>query len=119
MNIRPLTGDDLLRYWEMDSLSRSVRGFLAEKDGEVLGVAGLMYMPRVIVAFADMREGGQQYPLSIMRMARRMRDLMNTISAPIVADADPQYPNSAAFLAHVGFERAHGPLFVFKKKGGE
>lgn len=118
MNIRPLTVDDLRQWWEGVEIVRSVRGFVAEQDGRTMGVAGLMYMPTVLVAFAEMVEEGQQYPLSIMRMARKMRALMAGIAAPIVAEADLQFPNSQAFLERVGFEHQHGRLYVYRKKEG-
>jgi len=114
MNIRPLTREDLVGYWHMEDIGRSVRGFVAEKDGEVLGMTGLIYMAHSIIAFAEMKEGGQQYPLSIMRITRMMQGLMRGINAPIFAVADEQYPNSRAFLERVGFEQVAGRQYCFK-----
>jgi hypothetical protein len=118
MIIRPLIHDDLRTWWPDTDVPRTVRGFAAELEGRVMGVAGLMYMPTIIFAFAEMVAEGQAFPLSIMRMVRKMRALMLTVNAPIVALADPKFPHSEAFLEHVGFERAVGRQFVFKKEGG-
>jgi hypothetical protein len=116
MNIRPLTPDDL-RQWGGDTPAiRTIRGYAAEDGGEVKGVAGLMYLPSAIVAFAEMDEDGQRRPLTIMRVARLMRQLMRGIKAPIFAVADPDYPNSMAFLEHVGFEQVHGRQYCFRNK---
>lgn len=118
MKIRPLTTDDLKAWWPGVELARSVRGFAAEDGGQVKGITGVMYLPTALVAFAEMGEDGQRYPLTIMRMARLMREMLRTLSAPVFAAADADYPNSEAFLERVGFERVAGRQFVFKKEGG-
>jgi N-acetylglutamate synthase-like GNAT family acetyltransferase len=118
MNIRPMSPEDLRQWWGDVEITRTVRGFTAEKDGQVLGVAGLMYMPSAIIAFAEMGEDCQKYPMTIMRIARLMRELMRGRIAPVFAVADTNWPNSEAFLEHVGFERVAGRQFVFKKEGG-
>jgi hypothetical protein len=114
MNLRPLTNDDLKAWWPDVAVACSVRGFVAEHEGEIKGLAGLMYMPTALVGFAEMGPDGQQHPLTIMRMVRAMQGLMKTVSAPIFAVADEKYPNSEAFLEHVGFERVVGRQFVFR-----
>ena len=73
MKIRPLTRDDLAAWWPDVPVPRTVRGFAADLDGQVKGISGLMYLPTAIIAFAEMGEDGQRYPLAIMRMARMMR----------------------------------------------
>jgi hypothetical protein len=117
MNMRPLTIDDLTSWWDRRELPRTVRGFAAERDGELMGVAGVMYMPGRLLAFAEMVEEGQRYPLSIMRMARLMRGLLREISSPVFAQADAQYPNSGNFLEHLGFRHVQGDMYVFKNEG--
>jgi N-acetylglutamate synthase-like GNAT family acetyltransferase len=116
MIIRPLTREDMLAFWQAGALERSVRGFVAEKDGQILGVTGLIYMPSVIIAFAEMRVDGQKYQMSIMRIAKRMQALMRESRAPIFAVADPDLPNSMAFLERVGFEQVVGRQYCFKNK---
>jgi hypothetical protein len=118
MLIRPLTREDLRTWWPEVPLARTVRGFAAEQDNTLLGVAGLMYLPTVVYAFAEMREGGERYPVSIMRVARLMRGLMQEVQAPIVARADEDYPNAGALLERVGFERVAPGQYVFKNERG-
>lgn len=116
MNIRPVTRADLVALWETEDIGRSVRGFVAEKDGEVLGLTGLMYLPTTVIAFADMKVEGHKYPMSIMRITKLMVGLMREVNVPIFAAADPNLPNSRAFLERVGFERVAGVQYCFNNK---
>lgn len=115
MNIRPIQADDIAKLWPAGAPA-SVRAFVAELDGEVLGVAGIAYWPNRIAAFADMKPGGEKYPLTIMRIARRVQALLREVKAPVYCNADPDFPNSPAFLAHVGFEHVGGRTFVWRNK---
>lgn len=118
MIIRPITLDDLDQCWGGIRAGRTVRGFAVEHDGRIMGIAFLMYLPKAICAFAEMCDGGQQFPLTIMRVAHKMRALMQTVSAPVFAVADEQYPNSGAFLERCGFEYLGGLQYVFKNERG-
>lgn len=118
MTIRPLTMDDLKVWWPDIPVPHTVRGFVAELGDRIMGVSFLMYQPNVVAAYAEMVPEGQKYPLSIMRMARKMKALMAQVNAPIVTIADEGYPNSMAFLEHVGFQHVAGRQYVYKKAGG-
>jgi hypothetical protein len=117
MTIRPLTMADLAIWWPGIVVPHTVRGFVAELGDRIMGVAFLMYQPTVVAAYAEMVPEGQAYPLSIMRMVRKMKALMATVNAPIFTIADEAYPNSEAFLEHVGFEHVAGRQYVYKKGG--
>jgi hypothetical protein len=118
MTIRPLTMEDLAQWWPDVVVPHTVRGFVAQLGDRIMGVAFLMYQPNVVAAYAEMVPEGQQYPLSIMRMVKKMKALMATVNAPIFTLADEAYPNSRAFLEHVGFEHVNGRQYVFRKAGG-
>jgi hypothetical protein len=115
MIIRPATADDAKAYWG-PVLPTSVRAYVAEKDGELLGIAGLAYMPTGILAFADMKEGGQKYPMAIMRITKLVKALLNETSAPVYCNADMSLPNSRKFLEHVGFKLRNGRTYVWSKE---
>jgi hypothetical protein len=63
-----------------------------------------------------MEEGGQQYPMTIMRITKRMVALMREIRAPIFCNADPNLPNSMAFLERVGFKHVAGRQYRWSNK---
>jgi len=117
MEIRPLTREDLLTWWDSMPVARSVRGFSVEDSGRLMGVAGLIYLRTAVVGFMEMVPEGQRYPMTIMRVVRLMQKLIGEVSAPVFAVADPQYHNSEAFLERVGFQRVSGRQFVFMQEG--
>lgn len=115
MMIRAATTHDAEAFWGR-SLPASIRGYVAEKDGVVMGVAGLAYMPTQIIAFADMKEGGQKYPMTIMRITKLVKALLNETKVPVYCNADVLLPNSQKFLEHVGFKLLSGRTYVWSKE---
>lgn len=113
MNIRPATIEDVRSLWGIE-LPMSLRAYAAEHDGELLGVAGIAYFPGRLVAFADMQDSAQRYPLTIMRVARKVQALLREAIAPVYCEADCGYPNSRAFLEHVGFKNVSGRVYVWQ-----
>lgn len=115
MNIRAATAADAQAFWG-PGLPTSIRGYVAELDGRVMGIAGLAYAPNQIRAFADMVAGGEKYPMTIMRMVKLVKALLNETKAPVFCNADPNLPNSRKFLAHVGFKPMDDRTFVWSKE---
>lgn len=115
MIIRAATAEDAKAYWGQ-SLPVSVRGYVAELDGKVMGIAGLAYGTNQITAFADMAEGGQKYPMAIMRITKLVKGLLNETRAPVYCNADVTLPNARKFLEHVGFKHDEGRRYVWRKE---
>ena len=115
MIIRAATAEDAKAYWGK-SLPVSVRGYVAELDGKVMGIAGLAYAPTQIRAFADMAEGGQKYPMTIMRITKLVKALLNETKAPVYCNADEALPNARKFLEHVGFKPFDARTYVWSKE---
>jgi len=115
MMIRAATADDAKAYWGKNP-PVSMRGYVAEHEGKVMGIAGLAYGPHQIIAFADMAEGGQKYPMAIMRITKLVKGLLNETKAPVYCNADVSLPNSKKFLEHVGFKPVSGRTYVWSKE---
>lgn len=115
MIIRAATADDAKAFWG-ETLSVSIRGYVAEHEGRIMGIAGLAYAPNHILAFADMAEGGQKYPMAIMRITKLVKALLNETNAPVYCNADVTLPNSKKFLEHVGFKPTTGRTYVWSKE---
>jgi hypothetical protein len=115
MIIRAATADDAKAYWGKNPPA-SIRAYVAEHDGKVMGIAGLVYGQNQIQAFADMAEGGQKYPLAIMRITKLVKALLNETRAPVYCNADVTLPNAKKFLEHVGFKLYSGRTYVWIKE---
>jgi hypothetical protein len=114
MIIRNATANDAQAYWGKN-LPVLMRGYVAEHEGQIKGIAGLAYGVNQITAFADMAEDGQKYPMTIMRMAKLIKGLLNETSAPVYCNADVTLPNAGKFLEHVGFKPVTGRTYVWSK----
>lgn len=115
MMIRAATAADAHAFWGR-TLPGSIRGYVAELDGQVMGIAGLAYAPNNIIAFADMAEGGQKYPMTIMRMTKLVKTLLNETRVPVYCNADVKLRNSTKFLEHIGFKPCGGRAYVWSKE---
>lgn len=115
MIIRSMTAADAQAYWGKE-LPASVRGYAVELEGTVMGIAGLAYLPTEIRAFADMVEDGQKYPMTIMRITKLMKALMNETKAPVYCNPSASLPNAKRFLEHVGFKPVDGRTYVWNKE---
>lgn len=115
MIIRPATFEDATAFWGKTA-PVSIRGYVAELDGRVMGIAGLAYAPNQIRGFADMVEEGQKYPMTIMRITKLVKALLNETKAPVFCNADPNLPNARKFLEHIGFKQVDDRTFVWSKE---
>lgn len=84
---------------------QSFRGVVAELDGEILGVAGIIHS-QPLQAFSSIIDKLQDYPKTIILMIREVRDIMNLYNdLLIIALVDSKRPTSAGLLEHMGFEK--------------
>lgn len=104
MQIRPMLSEDLIASYGF-GFPHAVRGFTAEHEGEVIGVAGIMFS-RPPQAFSKLNK--KIHPKDIVRAMRLMRQLLNKQSVPIYAMPDEDEPTANGFLRHVGFTEIDG-----------
>lgn len=103
--VRYATGADLDAYYGQGNRpSPSMRAIVAELDGEILGVAGLIYWRDQRTAISDMRPAMQDYPVTVMKAARMFARLLNQYGDGALAIASDKYPRAAEFLTRVGFK---------------
>lgn len=100
ITIRPLTKSDLEGR---DFFGKSVRGVVAERDGEILGMMGVLY-GTPLQAFSEIDDGLREYPKLILRTAKQFRYLVEACHADVYAVANEEERNSDRLLKHVGFE---------------
>lgn len=79
----------------------TMRGIVADKDGEIIGIGGTyMYRGNTIV-FCEMKEGAKQYRKYILKAAKMV---MNSIKDKrVFAICDMNQESAPRFLEHLGF----------------
>jgi len=92
-----------------------VRAYVAELDSEVMGFAGVAYTRAGVWAFADMRDSAQKYPMTIMRVARKVKTILAEITCPVYCEADAKYPNAGELLKRVGFKSIDGRYYIWQR----
>lgn len=101
--IRPINKNDVLSFNDNALYDRSLRGLAVELNGETIAIAGVLHTVPLQV-FSLMKDEMRQYPVMIMKTAKRLTQLMRKYDAPLVARADEDEHNSDAFLQRLGFE---------------
>ncbi len=99
--IRPLRSDDVTAY-RGAPLRRTVRGFAAELDGRVVGIAGLSYDGAVLKAFSEFDPEMRGYRVTMLKAAKRVLGLIGGCRPLAVVDGGDV--RAARFARHLGFE---------------
>jgi hypothetical protein len=108
--IRPLSRGDVDEF-HPGGLPFATRGFALVDGDHVLAIAGVMYSAPALQAFSAMRPEAKRYPVMIMKVARKLAMVMDSLDAPIFAIADTQYSTSEKFLERIGFSRYRGRMY--------
>ena len=107
--IRPATRTDIIEF-RGEPYRESFKGIVAELDGEIIGVAGVLHTEH-LQAFSTITDAMRKYPKSIILAARKFKEILNSYECQIYALASEKEKNSTGFLEHVGFEKYRGELY--------
>lgn len=100
--LRPATKDDLDKLCG-DSVSGTVRAIACERNGELLGVAGVMHTSPM-QCFLNMTPEMKESPRTIVKAVRMVRKLLDGYIGPVYAIASCEEVTARGFLKHIGFE---------------
>lgn len=100
VEIRQATREDIAAHY--GGVPASMRAIVAVVDGEIMGIAGLRYTPYGLVAFSEMAPGAERFPVSTMRCARMLVQMIRQCQAPVYAMAGND-KTAPKFLARLGF----------------
>lgn len=119
MIIRPATAEDVnTAFYDLRTVS--TKSYAAEKDGQILGVAGIGYLQSKVFAFAHLRKDLQhdthKYQMTIMRVAKKVVALMEECGCDVYAVADEELHTSMNFLKHLGFVHIGERVHIWRKK---
>jgi len=101
--IRTINKDDIESFNNGSRYRQSLRGLTVELNGEPIGIAGVLHTNPLQV-FSEMRDEMRDYPILIMKTAKRLLNIMETYDKPLYALASENENDPDSFLIHLGFE---------------
>ncbi len=110
---RPATKADMAEFYD-EAPTGSVRAWVADLDGKVIGIAGCVYVGDKVVAFSAMKEEMRAFPVTIMRAARF---IAKKLPPGAVAKAYDQEKHSAKLLERLGFEPLDANAGTYRWRG--
>jgi hypothetical protein len=112
VNIRELRKADIIEFYGKP-FAESMRGFAVDLDGELVGVAGVVYTDPIMV-FSEMKDSLRKYPKTIMKTAHRLKSILNKYESSLYAFANEDEKNSVNFLKRVGFVQLEDGVFKWQ-----
>lgn len=82
---------------------------MAERDGEILGIAGLHYTPEGVEIFSDIEDELRAHPFFLYRTAKKVVKMADGLPAFSVQG---EYETAPKFLNRLGFVKA-GPIWRY------
>lgn len=110
--IRPATYSDAVAYYGGPPRA-SFKGFVAELDGEIIGIGGVFYEDGAAVAFSEMKEPMRKYRKAKARACRILCDMFDGIGRKVYAAACESEPTAPYLLVKLGFK----PTGIFGQFG--
>lgn len=102
IEIRQATEKDVRNYFDGVAPIRSMRAFAAILDGRVIGIGGVYFDGKNMVAFSDIKDEMKKYKKDIVRGARIIMDMIASRNIAVFAIcADDR---AVQFVNHLGFD---------------
>ena len=92
-----------------------MRGFMAVRDGKVLGIGGVVLNSSSYCMFANLSDDMRKDKRSMVMAYRKMKELARACHCPVFAEADENIPKSVEFLNHIGFDRVQGNVYLCQR----
>jgi hypothetical protein len=99
--IRPMTAADRSAVVPAE-LSGTLRGYVAELDGKIVGVMGILHTSPP-TAIGKMWDELRDHPRTVLQAIKLFREMLQKNYTYVVALADIDEKNSPAVLTRVGF----------------
>lgn len=100
---RDATLEDAIKFYGTYPPAR-FRGFVVEKDEELLAIAGVYYVKGYPVAFSDLSDSIRKHKKLIVSGVRFLCEFMNAMKTPVFALANQCEPTAPYLLARCGFK---------------
>ena len=103
IQIRPATRADVDELVP-DTYGKTVRAVVAEKDGRLIGIGGVIHTTP-LQWFGHVSDELRSHPKSLLKAAKIMRDMVESYDVPVYATTDDDVEASGRFLEHLGFHK--------------
>lgn len=109
MRIRSATPEDIAEFYGWVNVPHDL---LVLESDKPIAIAGLLQFDDGVWVAMMLRPEARRYPKQLMRGARVVRALIETIGVPVYAERDPDEPTADRLLRHCGFE-PDGDRYVY------
>ena len=116
MLIRPATRDDIEAFSDIPN-KPSMRAWVGEVDGRIVGLAGFVFSQGRWLGFCDLTEEARKYKMTLARAAKRViaQARMDGIRF-IYTESDPTEPTSVRWLTSLGFTVDPRTAYLYRWK---
>jgi hypothetical protein len=111
VRVRPLKRADLKDL----GVKQTIRGIVADLDGEIIGMAGVVHSTPLQAIFI-IKDELRKYPLVMMKAIKPFRKLLNSYTGSIYAVASQTESNADAFLKRVGFTYTRDRIYKWAQQ---
>lgn len=108
IEIRQATAKDAEDFYNGKKPMRSLRGFVAVLEGRVIGIAGVYFDGKTMVAFSDMKEEMRKYKKDIVRGTRVVLAMLEERGTAVFAVCKDE--RAMAFVRRCGFQEMGSAL---------
>lgn len=111
VQLRSANKNDVLEFFGKP-FAESFRGMVAEKDGKVIGIAGVLHT-EPLQAFSTITDEVKKHPKAIIKAVKLFRNILNSYETTIYAIASEKEKTSMRFLQYVGFEHYDKRVYIW------
>lgn len=103
--MRTATQDDLKHFFG-DKMRKTIRAWSAYRDGELLGIGGVVLQRHNIIAFSVIADDAEVSSREIWETAKDMMEKIKRLQYPVMyAVADNNQDSAPRFLKRLGFKK--------------
>jgi len=103
ITFRTATAADAMAYYGGPP-PYSFKGFVAELDGETVGIGGVGYQNNMPIAFSEFKETMRPHKKAIAKACRMLTKFFDELRVPVYAVACDTEPTAGYLLAKLGFK---------------
>lgn len=111
-SIRIATREEIESFY--GPITEPVRMAAIEKDGAVVGVAGLVWSDHGVQAISWLRKEAKSSPKAILRCAHIVQAMAEEVGGVVYAAPDPDEPSANGLLQHIGFKPQAGGWYEYR-----